>query len=51
MILLSVIEHSSASYSFNMLRGLMSREKLEEHTPTIFIKLNKDTKMPEKAWD
>ena len=40
-----------ASYSFNMLRGLMSREKLEEHTPTIFIKLNKDTKVPEKAWD
>lgn len=39
-----------ATYSFNMLRGDMAREKLREHTPTVFIKLAKDSRLPEKAW-
>lgn len=39
-----------ATYSFNMLRGHMTRDRLKEHTPTIFIKLNKNNRVPERAW-
>ena len=40
-----------SAYSYGMLRGTMSKEKLVEHTPTVFVKVDKDTKVPEKAWE
>lgn len=38
-------------FTKGMLRQPMTRDKIRENTPTIFIKKNKETRKPEKAWE
>ncbi len=38
-------------YTFGMLKEGVDLNNLKNNTPTVFIKLNEDTKEPEKAWE
>ena len=41
-----------SSYPFQMLRGaVMNPEKLADHTPAIFVKVDKEMRTTEKCWE
>src|SRR5208282_2366793 len=41
-----------SSYPFSMLKGLLlNPANLQDNTRALFIKVNKDTRIPEKCWD
>jgi hypothetical protein len=41
-----------SSYPYQMLRGaVMNPEKLADHTPAIFVKVDKEMRTPEKSWE
>jgi hypothetical protein len=43
---------SVSSYPYEMLRGaVMNPERLADHTPAVFVKVNKEMRTPEKAWE
>src|SRR6266481_3165776 len=43
---------NKAAFTYSMLRGgVMNPEKIVDHTPTIFIKIDKETKLPKKCWE
>ncbi len=43
-------EISSTSYTKRMFRGKMREKLIKDNTETIFIKINRQTRIPEKAW-
>ncbi len=43
---------NTTSFSYPMLRGaIMNPERLVDHTPTIFIRIDRTTKLPKKCWE
>ena len=41
-----------SSYPYEMLRGgVMNPEKLADHTPAIFVKVDREMRTPEKSWE
>jgi hypothetical protein len=42
---------NKGSYSYSMLKGgVMDPQKIVEHTPTVFIRIDKETRLPRKCW-
>jgi hypothetical protein len=40
-----------SSYPYEMLRGgVMNPERLADHTPAVFVKVDKEMRIPEKSW-
>lgn len=43
---------NTTSFSYAMLRGaIMNPERLVDHTPTVFIRIDSTTKLPKKCWE
>ncbi len=43
---------SKSSYSFSMLRGgVMDPDRIVDHTPTVFIRIDRETRLPRKCWE
>ena len=41
-----------SSYPYEMLRGaVMNPERLADNTPAVFVKVDKEMRTPEKAWE
>jgi len=41
-----------SSYTYSMLRGsIMNPDKIVDQTPAIFIKVDKETRLPQKCWE
>jgi len=41
-----------SSYPYEMLRGaVMNPERLADHTPAVFVKVDKEMRTPEKSWE
>jgi hypothetical protein len=45
------LPHNETYFTKGMLKQGMTIYRIRENTPTIFIKVNKQTKTPEKAWE
>jgi hypothetical protein len=45
------LPHNETYFTKGMLKQGMTIDRIRENTPTIFIKVNKQTKTPEKAWE
>ena len=42
----------TSSYPYSMLKGLLlNPANLVDDTPSLFIKVNRDTRIPEKCWE
>ncbi len=41
-----------SSFSYSMLRGgVMDPSRIVDRTPTVFIKIDKETRLPRKCWE
>lgn len=42
---------NKSSYSYSMLKGgVIDPGKIVDHTPTVFIRIGRETKLPRKCW-